>query len=100
MFMTDTTTMDFQDAVIVHVTNVMMIYLVYQAVQIDIMLRAYEIIMGVIKDKTVEGDAVEYYKTARIADKNGHYMRRYIDYMTLRTSHDQAHHRQLLDLIV
>jgi hypothetical protein len=45
-------------------------------------------------------DAVEYYKTARIADKNGHYMRKYIDYMTLRTSHDQAHHRQLLDLIV
>jgi hypothetical protein len=71
MFMTDTTTMDFQDAVIVHVTNVMMIYLVYQAVQIDIMLRAYEIIMGVIKDKTVEGDAVEYYKTAGLQTRMG-----------------------------
>lgn len=45
--------------------------------------RGYETIMLVIKDKSEEGSrdgkTVDYYEAARIAYKNGYYMKRFID---------------------
>jgi hypothetical protein len=52
-------------------------------VEVDTMLKAYETILLVIKDKSEEGmeegNPVDYYEAARIAYKNGYYMRRFID---------------------
>jgi hypothetical protein len=46
---------------------------------VDDKARAYETIMHVIKDKSEEGkgegDTVDYYEAARIAYKNGYYMK-------------------------
>jgi hypothetical protein len=49
--------------------------------EVDTMLKAYETILQVIKNKTEEkeGNTVDYYEAARIAYKNGYYMRKYID---------------------
>jgi hypothetical protein len=43
--------------------------------------KAYETIMQVIKDKTEDNESivVDYYEAARIAYKNGYYMRKHID---------------------
>lgn len=50
---------------------------------VDDKARAYETIMQVIKDKSEggkgEGNTVDYYEAARIAYRNGYYMRKYID---------------------
>jgi hypothetical protein len=57
----------------------------FRIVEVDTMLKAYETILLVIKDKTEEkekekdGNTVDYYEAARIAYKNGYYMRRFID---------------------
>ena len=48
---------------------------------VDDKAKAYDTIMHVIKDKSEEGEGktVDYYDSARIAYKNGYYMRRFID---------------------
>jgi hypothetical protein len=57
----------------------------FRIVEVDTALKAYETILLVIKDKSeegkeeTEGNTVDYYEAARIAYKNGYYMRRFID---------------------
>jgi hypothetical protein len=57
----------------------------FRLVEVDTMMKAYETILIVIKDKSEEkekekeGNIVDYYEAARIAYKNGYYMRRFID---------------------
>jgi hypothetical protein len=57
----------------------------FRLVEVDTALKAYETILLVIRDKTEEkvkekdGNIVDYYEAARIAYKNGYYMRRFID---------------------
>jgi hypothetical protein len=84
--MTDITTMDFQSVFIVPAMSVHnALFGPFRIVEVDTMLKAYETILLVIKDKTeeeeeeTEGNPVDYYEAARIAYKNGYYIRRFID---------------------
>ena len=57
----------------------------FKLYEVDTQAKAYETIVKVIKDKTEKGQedgraaVVDYYEAARIAYKNGYYMRKYID---------------------
>ncbi len=56
----------------------------FRLYEVDTQTKAYETIVKVIKDKTEQGQenrraaVVDYYEAARIAYKNGYFMRKYI----------------------